>query len=280
MARLDWSRLHSKILRSSVWGEEPLVRLVWICALADSETNGRFYGSTDVLARAWNLDEEVVKHGLDKLCQPDPKSTTKEYEGRRIIRESENEWRVLNKRLYNPSGEPVGASTPRVQDFRKRQKGETDETRNESNGRNALEEIRLEQSEKRSKTPRISSKGGPPEDFVQFWEGYPLKVGKGKCLELWAKLTPEERAAALKAVGPFSKEWLDVAEDQKRYCPHPATWLNQSRWEDHPDDFYAKKSRPESSGFVRNNPAEDEDLENARIQDLIEKAEKEKAGNP
>lgn len=150
MARLDWSKLHSKILRSSIWLEDPIVRLVWICAIADSEVDGTFFGSHEVLARAWNLPEADVRRGLERLCAPDPKSGTPDYDGRRIIEESPNQWRVLNKRLYNKSGEPVGSSTERVQRLREKlaeqKRLATIETGNASNGGNGIEEKRLEES--------------------------------------------------------------------------------------------------------------------------------------
>lgn len=150
-ARLDWSRLHSKILRSSIWTEAPMVRLVWICALADSDTNGVFYGSPDVLARAWNLKVQDVEDGLHRLQEPDPDSHTKDYEGRRVLLVGENEWKVVNKRAYNPSGEPVGASTERVRRYRERKSAsETGNGWNEGNARNDLEERRGEEEESKS----------------------------------------------------------------------------------------------------------------------------------
>lgn len=166
MARLDWSRLHSKILRSSIWLEGPIIRLVWICALADSETDGTFYGSYEVLSRAWNLPEKDIRLAMERLCSPDPKSSTKENEGRRIIREDDNSWRVLNKRLYNPSGEPQGASTPRVQKFRHKERLETEATGNDSNGGNALDKSREELEENKTEQSTPEQGSAPPKRFV------------------------------------------------------------------------------------------------------------------
>lgn len=172
MARLDWSRLHSKILRSSVWLEDPMVRLVWICALADSETDGVFYGSYETLGRAWNLPVEAVTSSLEKLMAPDPRSGTKEHEGRRIEWDGSNAWRVLNKRLYNPSGEPQGSSTPRVEKHRYMKRLETSETGNGGNGRNALDKSRLEENrtEKRER-----ERFAPPtlEEVVEYGKEIP-----------------------------------------------------------------------------------------------------------
>lgn len=71
--------------------------------------------------------------------------------------------------------------------------------------------------------------------FLQFWQAYPLKVGKGKAAEAFAKHSPSEDllASMLAAISwqARSEDWL---KDDGRYIPQPATWLNQRRWEDEP----------------------------------------------
>jgi len=180
-ARLDWSRLHSKILRSSIWTEEPMVRLVWICCLADSDTHGIFHGDEATLARAWNLSVEDVTSGLTRLTEPDPSSTDPEHEGRRIVRENPTTWRIYNKGRYNPpKGEPAGASTARVRKFRQRRRGETPET-----PETPLEESRGEESRGEKKREGGASPGGdasPPSSFS-------FKVA-GKGDRTWALPSP------------------------------------------------------------------------------------------
>jgi hypothetical protein len=73
------------------------------------------------------------------------------------------------------------------------------------------------------------------QDFLTFWETYPRKVGKGAAWKSW------KRAKGRPPVG----ELLDAIRLQSRseqwrkeggqFVPHPATWLNQARWDDAPD---------------------------------------------
>lgn len=77
----------------------------------------------------------------------------------------------------------------------------------------------------------------PERRFEEFWETYPKKKGKGAARKVYLKLHP---AAEL------HQRIIDAVETQKRseqwrrsggqYIPFPATWLNQSRWEDDPED--------------------------------------------
>lgn len=69
-------------------------------------------------------------------------------------------------------------------------------------------------------------------EFEEFWIVYPEKVGKGKAHEAWKKLSSEEMKLCLPAI----KNQIEHKHFRNRrgedYIPHPATWLNQRRWED------------------------------------------------
>ena len=68
--------------------------------------------------------------------------------------------------------------------------------------------------------------------FLSFWEHYPLKVKKPKAWEAWQKKGCESICIkiidAIKAQA-VAQGWKGVKGD---YTPHPATWLNGSRWDD------------------------------------------------
>jgi uncharacterized protein YdaU (DUF1376 family) len=69
--------------------------------------------------------------------------------------------------------------------------------------------------------------------FDQFWKAYPKKTGKGDAEKAFkkAKVTAELLDTILKAIEAQKKGkgWL---EDDGKYIPNPATWLNGKRWED------------------------------------------------
>jgi len=71
-----------------------------------------------------------------------------------------------------------------------------------------------------------------------FWPVYPKKVSKKKALESWCN-----RLISLKVGEDFVKETiipsLQVQKESEqwvresgRYIPHPATWINQEKWDD------------------------------------------------
>lgn len=75
--------------------------------------------------------------------------------------------------------------------------------------------------------------GGPDESFEEFWRAYPRKTAKVDAARSWNRLKPtvEVRTAIIAAVESWKRtdQWQ---REQGRFIPHPATFLNQRRWED------------------------------------------------
>jgi hypothetical protein len=67
--------------------------------------------------------------------------------------------------------------------------------------------------------------------FDEFWSIYPRKVAKAVARKSWAKLSAEQQLMAAKAISAHCDYWK-AKETELEFIPHPATWLNQERWED------------------------------------------------
>jgi len=70
--------------------------------------------------------------------------------------------------------------------------------------------------------------------FQTFWQLYPRKVAKKLAEKSWKRLSQAEQTEVLEAL-PNHVEYWRLKETDKEYIPHPATWLNQGRWEDELD---------------------------------------------
>lgn len=81
-------------------------------------------------------------------------------------------------------------------------------------------------------------------EFPGFYNKYPLKVAKAKAYASWLKMSADERKRAWEAISAQIEAKHFRGQDGKDYIPHPATWLNQKRWEDEvkikKDNNYAK----------------------------------------
>jgi hypothetical protein len=67
--------------------------------------------------------------------------------------------------------------------------------------------------------------------FDEFWSLYPRKIAKATARKAWAKLSAEQQLMAAKAIDTHCQYW-SAKETELEYIPHPATWLNNERWED------------------------------------------------
>jgi len=68
------------------------------------------------------------------------------------------------------------------------------------------------------------------KSFESFWAVYPRKVGKGAAKKAWVRIPAYvSLELILEAIEEHKK--MDQWKDQK-FIPHPATWINQCRWED------------------------------------------------
>jgi hypothetical protein len=92
--------------------------------------------------------------------------------------------------------------------------------------------------------------------FDRFWDSYPRKEAKQTAKKAFEKLNPDESLlqTMLEAVERFkgSAQWR---EENGRFIPHPATWINQRRWEDEvkggTGDAGYRRSCQEPDGKIR-----------------------------
>jgi hypothetical protein len=74
-------------------------------------------------------------------------------------------------------------------------------------------------------------------EFLDFWEEYPNKIGKGYAFECYKRIKAPKPSLEelIKAIERYkqSPQWLKDGGD---YIPNPSTWINQRRWEDEPKE--------------------------------------------
>lgn len=83
--------------------------------------------------------------------------------------------------------------------------------------------------------PPVSPKCDGSDQFLAFWQEYPVKVGKPKALAAWnARKLDVDSVVVMAGLARWksSKQWR---KDGGEYIPHPTTFLNQRRWEDRPE---------------------------------------------
>ena len=75
------------------------------------------------------------------------------------------------------------------------------------------------------------------EAFEEFWGEYPRKLGKFLARKSFMRITPKNQDQCdeiFAGLGRWVNYWNNN-EIERQFIPYPATWLNQQRWEDHPE---------------------------------------------
>lgn len=95
------------ILQSTIWEEQPHVKVVWWTMLLMCDRNGFVETTIPGLARSAVVTREQCIDALNRLSSPDPDSKTKTNGGRRIV-QVEDGWTLVNHQKYK---DKVGISS-------------------------------------------------------------------------------------------------------------------------------------------------------------------------
>ncbi len=94
-----FTKLHSGILTSTIWCEDPATKVVWITLLAMADQNGEVESTIPGLAKDAHVSVEETERAIAKFLSPDKYSRTPDEQGRRI-EIIDDGWRLLNYQKY------------------------------------------------------------------------------------------------------------------------------------------------------------------------------------
>jgi len=97
-----------------------------------------------------------------------------------------------------------------------------------------------------------SKKASVPDPFFEtFWNLYPRKVAKVAARKAWdtALATIQLQRSILKidaatVIEQAAEKFAKSDKGRGEYCPHPATWLNQGRYDDDPAAWAERNGTP------------------------------------
>ncbi len=226
-----FTKLFGSIITSSVWSEDDKTRIMWITMLATSDAKGHVSGSIPGMADIARMTLPQAEKAIKKLCDPDPYSRSPDKQGARLTI-ADGGWYITNYMRYRNERD----KEKRREQNRKSQETYRGKQKNKQNKpKSAQAEAEAEALKDNRSNAHVSddTPSNNGELFDRFWTEYPRKVGKVKCRQIWARLKPsaelaEKIVAAVKAY-KRTDQWQ---KDNGEFIPHPATWLNQERWED------------------------------------------------
>ena len=209
-------KIHSMILTSSINDSAVHVRWLWIVCLASADRHGRFRATPAALARMANLPLKQIREGLDVLTSPDPSSSTEDEDGRRLIEESPNEWRIVNYPKYRAMKDPNeerAKTAERVRKHREAKRNVTPVTKCNANAEADAEADAVVAKATGEAKPRKRSEGQQALDhYAAEYErlfGTPAVVEWGKDVRTMARLVKSVGLSVAKKIITFHLEAPD-----------------------------------------------------------------------
>ena len=82
--------------------------------------------------------------------------------------------------------------------------------------------------------------GHLPTEFLAFYQAYPKKKNRPAAERAWKKIKLAEVPAIMACI-EANRNTHDWTKEKRRYCPHPASFLNGRRWEDESPEVNEKR---------------------------------------
>lgn len=107
---------------------------------------------------------------------------------------------------------------------------------------------KIDFTKRKSNTSYPANSAGRVDDpfFLSFWQAYPRRIGKGEARIAFAKACRNADANQIVQAAIAYAAHCQEMNIGPQYRPHPATWLNQERWE---DDLDGEKKQQSKSGW-------------------------------
>jgi len=228
--------LWSDRLSSSIMEETPATRELFTAILLLCDSEGRFRATPQYLSRVAVIPLDQVEVGLEALQSPDPHSTSKDCDGRRVVNEGQNIWYVPTYKSYRERQKKKTENLNAAERMRTlRNKPEQD--RNPVSVDVSVDVDVKDKGDCKGGRKKVSDRPEYTTRFEKFWDESWRRGNKRSAFDTWEHMLPDEQVAAVTVVGKWSGAF-EQRDAQKR--PHVVTWLNQRGWEDEVSAEYGK----------------------------------------
>ena len=230
-----FGKIFESLYEGSMIGAGSAMFAVWGYVIAhmkpDKVVGAQVELNTKLVSFVLGETEEVVKGVVDKLCDPDDKSRSKEKDGRRLIRLGEFTYQVVNGAHYMS----IRKADERREYFRNYRRNQ----RCPKNGSGSTEYLPGQSEAGISPSPETTL-------VISIYESYPRKVGKPAAIKAIVsalkKISAEE---LLKKTQAFASA---KAGADPQFIPHPSTWFTQERFNDDPSTWINNGSNQAHAG--------------------------------
>jgi hypothetical protein len=112
-----YTHVFGSIYDGTLYGRWPMA-VVWVSLLPLADRYGRVNLSLEAIAGRTGWPLELLKLGIAQLCEPDPESSSRAQEGRRLVPLNPSRnwgWQIVNHSLYREKARKAAHDASRVE---------------------------------------------------------------------------------------------------------------------------------------------------------------------
>ena len=233
-----FGKIYESTFTGSMFGGGAALFAVWAYVVANTKPDNMVELNPTMLAAIIGSSVESVEDAIARLCAPDPQSRTKHLDGRRLLPKGEFIYFVINAQKYrslpnDKERREYFKEKQRESRERKRVRSQTGMSSGVKAGQ-SLSNTQYSESESVQSTSNDVLCTVDSQFFIEkiaaIYAAYPLKVGRPHALKAIALAF--KRGHSLDFLLERTKRFATVRAGDKSFCPHPATWFNQDRFND------------------------------------------------
>lgn len=246
-----YARIFLTILDSSI-AENWKTRHVFEDMLKLVDRNGVLDMTHEAISRRCNLPLDMVREAITDLESPDRRSRDGDSEGRRIVRLDAHRdwgWKIVNWEKYESIKTKADAAVRQA-----KFKANLQESLPLLHTSSSSEEKTSDTDSDSGKKRGVTRRNGEVTQLMaeNMYEEYPRKVAKRYAISkiMAAIHNGNDPVKMLEATKKFAASWRGCTSDDLRFCPHPATWFNQERFNDDPSTWVRSTKEPEQRTWL------------------------------
>lgn len=253
---MGYTPVFGSIYAGTLWGRWPMAP-VWASLLPLADARGQIDLSYEAIAGMTGWPLELLRQGIEQLCEPDPHSRSRAEEGRRLVLIDPARswgWRVVNHELYREKARQAmhtaeqvadGRNAEKVRRYRERLKAAGDTTRHHETPHDTAphsETLSQTQTQTQTETKRETSALSAPLDGAIRQDAVASRsTPRGRSVPVdhpeeiaspdviaWAR-THAPDVELKGALAEFIDYWRGVPGARGRKLDWPATFRNRLR---------------------------------------------------
>lgn len=253
---MEYAVFSRRLLTGTVSDLSPAIRIAWITVLFEAERlRGKVKLPVRDLAKMASITTPEAAEALRVFQEPDPYSSTKEHDGRRLLPiEGEEDWYTVA--TWDKHAEERAAFFNRLRQQRFRENNASSRTVTEGNAalrsvtnepKPTLESKSLEQQAAR---PRRSKPPASEADaaFNALWAAYPRKLGRHDARRHFGAQVkiPDELPLIESAIRNYARH-VAILGTEDQFILHGSSFFNH-RWREFADGTWTPPKPPAPMG--------------------------------